>query len=197
MSRTHFGLPIAALIALAIIPLVGCEEDPRLVRMAKEAADRQAAQNQEMSRLNREVAQGTKRLVEADAESRTELVALQQDLRADQAEVNRGRDRLETERRQIAAQRHRDPIIANAITGVGLLLACLLPLWLCWCLLRSVRDENDDSIVAEVLIEELASDQPRLLPSPRTDRAALAHDQPSHSSLTAATDPDADEEPGR
>ena len=41
-----------------------------------------------------------------------------------QAETAQQRDLLEAERREIAGQRFRDPIIAN----VGLVLACLLPL---------------------------------------------------------------------
>jgi len=149
MIRTHFGLPVAALIALAIISLVGCDEDERLARLSEKAADRQASQNQEMTKLNREVAEGTKRLVKADAESRKELVSLQRDLQAEQSEIGHQRDQLETERKQIAQQRRRDPIIANAITGLGVLLACLAPLLLCWYLLRGVRDENDDAIVAD------------------------------------------------
>ncbi len=196
MIRTHFGLLIAALIALVIISLVGCDEDERLVQLSEKAADRQAAQNQEMTKLNREVAESTKRLVTADAESRKELVSLQRDLQVEQSEIGDQRDQLEAERKQIAEQRHRDPIIANAITGIGVLLACLAPLLLCWYLLRGVRDESDDAIVADVLIEELSSSQPRLLLSAQTDRDALGRDQPCHPPLTAATDPDADEEPG-
>ena len=143
MTRVSLGLLIMLSTVLAIVSLGGCGKDERLAQFAREAADRQAAQNREMSRLNREVAQGTKRLVEADAQSRTELVALQQDLRADQTEVNHGRDRLEAERKEIAAQRNRDPVVANAIDGVGLIVACLVPLLFCWFLFRRVRAESD------------------------------------------------------
>ena len=178
----------AAVILAARAPL-GCSEDARLVRVAEEAADRQAGQNREMAQLNREVAEGTKRLVEAEAQSRKEVIALQQDLRADQADVHRARDRLEVERKQIAAQRHRDPIIANAITGVGLLLACLTPLLLCWYLLRTVREESDGAVVAEVLIEELMAEHPKLLGPLAADPAQLASDQPVLS-VDADGDPD-------
>ena len=143
MRRTFYYYCIWAVALLAVLVPLGCSDDARLVRVAEEAADRQAAQNREMSQLNREVAQGTKRLVEADAQSRTELVALQQDLRADQTAVNHGRDRLEAERKEIAAQRNRDPVVANAIDGVGLVLACLIPLLFCWFLLRRVRADSD------------------------------------------------------
>ena len=59
------------LILLAVLATIGCEEDEnaRVAKVAIEAAKQQAELNQEMSRLNREVASGTKRLVEANAES--------------------------------------------------------------------------------------------------------------------------------
>ena len=178
-----------AVVVLAALALLGCSDDARLVRVAEEAADRQAGQNLEMSRVNREVAEGTKRLVEAEAQSRKEIIALQQYLRADQANVNCSRDRLEVERKQIATQRHRDPIIANAIASVGLLLACLTPLLLCWYLLRTVREESDGAVVAEVLIEELMAEHPKLLPPLAADPARLASDQPV---LSVDTDEDPD-----
>ena len=83
-------------------------------------------------------------MVEADSKARTELAALQRDLQQDQAEVGRQRDQLEGDRRDIAAQRHRDPLIAAAITNIGLILACLLPLVLCVVILRSLRNPVTD-----------------------------------------------------
>ena len=58
-------------------------------------------------------------------------------------------------------------IIAAAITNIGLLLACLLPLVLCWYLLTRRVEPADDQAVAEVLLEDLVADRPLLLP--RTD----------------------------
>jgi len=105
--------------------------------------------------------------VEGEAKARTELVALQRDLQKAQAEIGRQRDVLEEERRQWAGQRGRDPILAAAITSVGVVLACLLPLLLCIYVVRALRDEaTNDAAVAELLVEELAADQPLLLPSP-------------------------------
>ena len=77
------------LILLVILATIGCEEDEnaQVAKVAIEAAKQQAVLNQEMSRLNREVASGTKRLVEANAESQEKLVALQSDLQVEQAEV--------------------------------------------------------------------------------------------------------------
>jgi hypothetical protein len=57
-----------------------------------------------------------------------------------------------------------DPIIAAAITNAGLLLACLLPLILCWYLLHRPVEPADDQAVAEVLLDDLVADRPLLLP---------------------------------
>ena len=91
---------IPILLAVTVILVTGCEENGnengRVAKVAVEAAERQAEQNREMVRLNRETAEGTKRLVEADAEARKELTEMQHDLQAEQAEVGEQRDQLET-----------------------------------------------------------------------------------------------------
>jgi len=85
-------------------------------------------------------------------------------LQQDQAEVGRQRDQLEGDRRDIAAQRHRDPLIAAAITNIGLILACLLPLVLCVVILRSLRNPvTDEEALTELLVQEIVAEQPLLL----------------------------------
>ena len=136
------------LVVLLILLLIGCtnSSDDRLVQMAQEHEKRQSAQSQQMARLQQEVAEGSKKLVEADAKARVELAALQHALRKDQAAVGRQRDQLEAERRGIATQRSRDPIVAAAITNTGLALVCLLPLLVCvymlWCVGRTPLPGN-------------------------------------------------------
>ena len=116
--------------------------------------------------MQADVARGASQLVESDSKARTELAALQRDLQQDQAEIGRQRDQLETDRRQIAEQRHRDPLIAAAITSIGLILACLLPLLLCWALLRRPPlDGEAEAALAEFLVQDLISDHPVLLPA--------------------------------
>ena len=47
------------ILAIAMTLLVGCDsDDVRLARMAQDSVDQQRAQNEEMARLNREVAHG-------------------------------------------------------------------------------------------------------------------------------------------
>ena len=79
--------------ALMMLLLLGCQEpaDTRLVEMARESTARQAEQNQQMAQLQQHVAEGAKRLVEADAQARQELLQAQRELQADQAEVGRQR----------------------------------------------------------------------------------------------------------
>ena len=163
MSRLTYL--VSCLLALT---LAGCtDENARVAEMAREAANRQAEQNRQMSDLQRQVAEGTKRLVEAEAKARSELTSLQRDLQQSQAEVGHQRDLLEGERRDIADHRHRDPIIAAAIMDIGLALACLLPLLLAGYALYCLRDPGQtDVAMTEVLVQELVADKPLLLPPP-------------------------------
>jgi hypothetical protein len=118
-----------------------------------------------MVQLQNQVAEGSRRLVEAEAQARAEMAALQRDLQQSQSEIGRQRDQLEAERRQIAAERYWDAILGNGITTAAGLVACLLPLVLCWVLLRRPTDDRDaDQALAEFLVQELASDHPALLP---------------------------------
>jgi hypothetical protein len=159
------------LLTIAVVVLTSCESnDERLAKMAQDSVEQQKAQNQEMSRLNREVAQGVAQLVEAEGESRKELIGLQHDLQDQQAEVNSQRDALEAERQAIVNQRHRESLLAPVISSVGLLLVCALPLVLVWYLLHGLRSEKDDDVaIGELLVQELVSNYLRLLqPVPET-----------------------------
>lgn len=166
--QTH-KLILMPIVAALMLTAIGCDEDEnkRLAEMAERHLERQAEQSHQVTELQREVAEGSRRLVEADAQARQEMVTLQREVQAERSEVGRQRDLLEGERRDLAAKRRLDPIVAAAITNIGLLLACLLPLVLCWYLLQRRVEPADDQAVAEVLLEDLVADRPLLLP--RTD----------------------------
>ena len=170
MTRLDSRMPRIPILS-AVLLTAGCSsQDERLARFAERAAERQAEQNRRMAELQQEVAEGSRELVEADAQSRVEFTALHKDLQAERGEVGRQRDALEEERRDIAARRVTDPLVAAAVTDAGLLIACVLPLVLCWHLLRrSERDDPADALVAEVLLADLVAERPLLLapPSPR------------------------------
>ncbi|MGA2619380.1 MAG: hypothetical protein ABSF26_17370 [Thermoguttaceae bacterium] len=153
MSRAAFILTTFALLLLA---MTGCNEDERA----------------QVNRSQAEVAEASRKLVEADAKARTETIAMQRDLQKGQDELGRQRDQLENDRRQYADQRNRDPILANTILDVGLILACLLPLVLCIFLVLGLRDKSQtDSDLADVLVQEIVSEEPFLLPPPDRPRA--------------------------
>jgi hypothetical protein len=157
-----------AQLILTTLLLTGCgrSTDERLLQQAEKHAAQQAETHRQVARQQQEVAEGSRRLVEADAKARQEMASMQNGLREDQAEIGRQRDQLETERREMATQRYRDPIIASAIVNVGLVLAALLPLLVCVYVLWFVaRTRDSDEAVTEVLIEEIVAEKPRLLPA--------------------------------
>ena len=91
--------------------------------------------------------------------------------------IDAGREQLEQERREIAQQRHRDPIVAATVQSIGLILACLLPLVVAVYVIRQMRsDEPDDAALAQLLVQELSADQPRLLPGPSLRPPTLEHE---------------------
>ena len=169
MERNALRFTMAAMIGLVMLAMIGCEKDEneRVVEIARESSQRQAEQNQQMGKLSQEVAESTKRLVEEDAKARTQITLIHQQLQTERTEIGKQRDSLEGDRKEIAQQRHRDPLIAAAITDVGVLLACLAPLLLAFYLLRAAKNGNEQEELSELLITELYSDTPLLLPPER------------------------------
>jgi hypothetical protein len=158
---------LPAILLICLIARCG-SNDERLVKMATEHETCQAEQNQHMADLQKQVAEGSKRLIEADAQSREKFLAMQDNLRSDQAAIGKQRDALEADRREIAAERNRDPIIAATIMEVGQYLACLLPLILASYLVYAMRHtaNQDDALVAEFLVTDAVAEHPLLLGPP-------------------------------
>ena len=155
------------MFGILFVAFVGCDDEER----------------QRVSRSQAQVAETSRELVQADAKTRGEIVALQRDVEKGQADLGRQRDQLESDRRQYADHRTRDPIIANVLLDVGVILACLLPLVLCIVLVRSLRDPQEtDSTLTEILVEEIAGDKPVLLPA--VSRQAALGQEPSEECLT-------------
>ena len=147
------------MIPIAIIIIaIGCQTDSDRVA---ELASRHATEQSELSRqtveLQTELVEGTRQLVEADSQSRRDFLELEGKLDEQRAEIGHRHDELESERRLIAKQRYRDPIIANAVTAIGALLACLLPLLLAGYLLKCQLGDQEEYAITEVLLEEIAS----------------------------------------
>jgi hypothetical protein len=166
-SRTR-ALVCAQVTATCI---AGCSlSDRQLVELAERSAARQAEQNQHIARQSQQVTETTRALVEADAQARREMIAaqcvLQEGLQTERQSLDRGHDDLEKERQSLATARHREPVIASAITSAAVLGACLLPVVLAIYLLRVLSQAEPDGALGELLIQEFVSDTSVLLPSP-------------------------------
>jgi hypothetical protein len=164
----------------------GCEGDSgRLADYAQNSVEQQtrqndqiARQNLEVTQQNRQVAEGAQKLVAADAQARQELMtaqkSLQEGLHVERMTLDQQRQGLEDDRRQIARERYWEPLVAEAIGGFAVLLACLLPLVICAYVLRSLQTETgDEAILNELLVTELMSERPQLLLPPANRPAAL------------------------
>ena len=174
------NLPIAIPWIAALILISGCDE--RATQIAREAAERQAQQNTAMAELNKEVAGGTRRLVEADAQARKEIVGVHRDLQAERTRLDTSWNELEDERRQIASQRRTESLLVPAIQAAGLLALVALVLGFSWYALVRAHGGDAGSDVTDLLIGEILTDEPQLLTF-HEERPALtdrsqAHDPP-------------------
>lgn len=152
-------------VAVAALGIAGCRdgENKRLAEQAERNLERQSQQELRNAELHRQVAEGTKRLVEADAAARKEIFGLHRDVQDQGFQIGRQRDALEADRREIASARNRDPIIAEAIKAVGLIAACLVLLLIALQILRRSDEPDENAAVAEILLSDLSSETPRLI----------------------------------
>lgn len=154
-------------LLMGCVLLPGCTGGDRyqqVAEVATQAADRQAQQNTEMARVNREAAEGTRRMIEADSQARKEIVAVHHELQAERATLNEGFDSLESERKQIAQERRTESILVPAAKLLGGACLAIALLVFCTALLHGRR--HDDAIEAELndlLIQDLICDQPQLV----------------------------------
>jgi len=166
-------------ITLILILLTGVscnsDENSRVAELATQQLERQADQNRRMSELQQEVASGSRELVKADAKARQEIVTQQREIQTERSEIGHQRDQLESERREIADSRNRDPIIVTAITRVAFVVISLLPLLICWLLLQQKVEPVDENEITELLLDDLVSSEPRLMPPalPKSDKRRL------------------------
>ncbi|MGE4104385.1 MAG: hypothetical protein AB7E74_20675 [Pirellulales bacterium] len=111
----------------------------------------------------------TEQALEQQSRQNEAMADLQKNLQQERSHLDEQRAQLEEERRSIAAARHRDPLIANAIIAAVGLLVAVLPLGLCWHLLRGLYRPGDDSeALGELLVQEMTSDRPLILPPAST-----------------------------
>ena len=144
---------LCALLTILTAPmLIGCSDSERVADVALAGSKRQADLDQEMIHLNREVAAGTSRLVEAQGQADQKHLSAQQDLQQQ-------RDALETERRQLAERRNAESLLAPIFLTLGSLLICSLPLVLCWYLLRELGSDPAELEVTQLFIDQLSAQE--------------------------------------
>jgi uncharacterized protein YcfL len=173
-------LMVTMVVGLLLTAGCGSSRDERLVAMAQQNIAEQVRQNERMAAQSVQIAEASKRLVEADSKARQEMLqaqaALQDEIQGARNNVDRQRDLLESERREIADQRYRDPIVAESIGAVGLTIACLLPLMLAGYVVHCLRHTVDsDEALSELLVMELAGEQPGVLTSSLNQAARIEH----------------------
>ncbi|MCH7687347.1 MAG: hypothetical protein IH899_11810 [Planctomycetes bacterium] len=183
----------------ALLLAAGCADcgDERFRQLAQQALYEQSEQNKRLAEQSKQIAEASRRLVEGDAAARKDLLEAQKqltsELHTERASLDRQREDMEQERRNIAAHRHRDPLIAQTISTVGLTLACLLPLLLAGYVIYALnRSSDENDALSELLIMEMTADQPLLLPSSLPTVAAIEH-TPSSLESSDESDPTDDQ----
>lgn len=161
MKRRQLWKPVLILICLAT--LTGCHDEVNEV--AREAADRQAAQNTEMMRLNREVAHGVEQMVTSDAASRRDLLAAQQQLQTYAGELAHQFERLEEQRAEYSRERYRTLNLTDALRGSGALLAGILALAIVRQLLATARQDEGGWLLAEEYLLAATENRSACLPT--------------------------------
>ncbi|MEX0611928.1 MAG: hypothetical protein WD738_06905 [Pirellulales bacterium] len=170
------SLIIAIPWIVGLILISGC--DDRATRISLEAAERQAQQNAAMAKLNQEVASGARRLVDADAQARQEIVRVHRDLQAERTRLDTGWNVLEQERRQIAAQRRTESMLVPLTKLVGGLLLVVVLLGFCWYAIAAAQRSEATDQLNELLVCEILPDEPPPLSTSRQRPALLGQSPP-------------------
>jgi len=128
--------------------------------LSREAADRQAQQNQLISVLNKEVAAGSRELVAADAKAREKMVDVHHELQSERQRLDTGWTSLEQQRQQVASSRRAESLLAPAMQNFGVAVVVALVLGFSWYALVASRNMPvTDSELNDMLLEELVSTQ--------------------------------------
>ena len=188
------NLSPVAMLTMTLLLAAGCADsrDEEFRQLAQQTIRQQEKQNERLAKQSQQIAEASKHLVANDSRARKEMIAahatLQKELQTERANINQQLSGLESERREIARQRGRDPIIAQTISGIGLTLACLLPLFLAGYVIYSLNRSSDDSdALSEMLVMEIVAEKPKLLLIVPRPVAALEHASPQDDDESAAT----------
>ena len=169
------------------VTMLGCAD--REAEIAREAADRQARQNDTMAALQQEVAAGTRSLAENDAQARHQSFEVHRDLHAERADLSDQWRDLDDQRQAVARTRRTDSFLTSLVAGGGGALAALFALAFAWLALFALHRSGESPEMACQIVEQFldsddllsepgglpaspllqSSTDCRLLPSPNDD----------------------------
>ena len=167
---------IATITMVTSLTTIGCNN--REAEIAREAADRQARQNETMATLQKEVAAGTRSLAENDAQARQQSFEVHRDLHAERADLSGQWQDLEDQRQAVARTRRTDSFLSSLVTGGGGVLAALFALAFAWLAMFGIHRSDGSPELARRLVEHLLVDG-RLLSEPQGQPAVLTRSSPS------------------
>ena len=198
MKPKSIGLIPATLMTTLLLTMVGCgSEDSaakqELVDFAKQMVSEQQAANRSLQSQSEQLSTAAKELVASDAVARAELISagsqLHEGISQERHEVNRMRDELVSEQRAIALQRNRDPMVAAAIQHVGIAMVCIMPLAVCWLVIRGAHHAPVTRETTELLLLELSGQTNRFGPRrPRLFPPVIFRSRPQKISHTGEGD---------
>jgi hypothetical protein len=173
------------MIALMI---AGCDSsDERLADYAQQTAAQQAQQNAATADVARKAAENQRRVIETVEKSRQDLIGVQK-------ELDLQRTTIAQEHKELTEQRRQESLLAPVLTTIGYLLVTALPLGLCWYLLHTLKSSPvDESAVTQLLVQDLLSEQPVLLPRPVNSNPRLVHESGSRLAIEDHQSPDKEE----
>ncbi len=136
-----------------LIAVIGCQTSD--LEVARQAIGSQAAQNQAMANLQREVAAGARELVASDADARRGSFDLQRQIQAERTRLSTGWDELQQQRQREARSQRTESFLTALVQGGSGVAAALFAL----AALRSVLSDNNgnEAELAALLLEEAAS----------------------------------------
>lgn len=172
-------MPVARYLAsAALIATTGCNDEA--TKIAREASDRQAAQNQQMAELQHEVARGTREMVKSDAEAREQFVGVHRDLQQERKQLGESWNELEFERQRVGRERRNDSVWQALVTVlmVSLVTAAFFA-YLRQLLISSQRDESVDAEVAALLVDHLMAGSHQTLENAASQQPAIASEPPA------------------
>lgn len=141
---------IVAVIVVALSITIGCDGDARYREIMDESSRRQAEQNQRMADVQNQANATVQAGIESSDRARQELAAQRTNVR-EQTNL------LDSERRQIAADRHWDAKAASAFLAMATVLAAISPLLLAaYYMQQSCSPASIQEAVHEIVIDDAA-----------------------------------------